>query len=124
VKIVIIVVRILLGLLFVVFGANGFYHFLPMPELPKGVVGEFLHAFFVSGYVYAVAACQVIGGFLLLIGRFVPLGLTILGPIIVNILLFHLLLAREGLGLAVIITIGFVFLVWSYHSAFAGIFQP
>jgi len=123
-KIATIIVRILLGLVFVVFGLNGFLRFLPMPELPKGLVGEFLHAFFESGYVYAVAACQVIGGLLLLIGRYVPLGLTILGPVIVNIVLFHVLLAREGLALAVVIALLFVFLLWNYRAAFARIFAP
>ena len=123
-KIATITVRVLLGLVFVVFGANGFLHFLPMPPLPNGLVGEFLHAFFASGYVYAIAACQVIGGLLLLIGRFVPLGLTILGPIIVNIVLFHLLLAAEGLPLALIIAGLFLFLLWRYGAAFAAILRP
>ena len=120
-KIVTIIVRILLGLVFVVFGANGF---LPMPELPHNLAGEFLHAFMASGYVYAIAACQVIGGLLLLIGRFVPLGLTILGPIIVNIVLFHILLAAEGLPLALIIAALFLFLLWRYWGAFATIMRP
>ncbi len=123
-KIVTIIVRLLLGLIFVVFGANGFLRFLPMPELPHNIAGEFLHAFFASGYVYAIAACQVIGGLLLLIGWFVPLGLTILGPVIVNIVLFHLLLAAEGLVLAVIIAVLFLFLLWRYWSAFAAIVRP
>ena len=123
-KIVTIIVRILLGLVFVVFGANGFLRFLPMPELPHNLAGEFLHAFMASGYVYAIAACQVIGGLLLLIGRFVPLGLTILGPIIVNIVLFHILLAAEGLPLAIIIAALFLFLLWRYWDAFATIMRP
>jgi hypothetical protein len=71
-----------------------------MPPLPHNITGDFLHAFFASHYVYAVAACQVIGGLFLILGRFVPLGLTILGPVIVNIVLFHVFLAAEGLPLA------------------------
>ena len=123
-KIATIIVRILLGLVFVVFGLNGFLRFLPMPPLPQGLVGEFLHALFDSGYVYAIAACQVVGGLLLLTGFFVPLGLTILGPIIVNIVLFHILLASEGLPLALIIAALFLFLLWRYWAAFAAIVRP
>ena len=123
-KILTIIARILLGLVFVVFGSNAFLHFLPMPPLPQGVTGEYLHAFFASGYVYVIGAFQVIGGLLLLIGRFVPLGLTILAAIIVNIWAFHLLMAPEGLPPAVVVTVLELFLVWSYRDRFAGILQP
>jgi uncharacterized membrane protein YphA (DoxX/SURF4 family) len=123
-KILTIIARILLGLIFVVFGSNGFLHFLPMPPLPQGVTGEYLHAFFASGYVYVISGFQVAGGLLLLIGRFVPLGLTILAAIIVNIWAFHLLMAPEGLPPAVVVTILELFLVWSYRDRFAGILRP
>ena len=56
-KILTVIIRVLLGLVFVVFGSNGFLQFLPMPPLPPGITGEFLHAFIASHYVYAVAAC-------------------------------------------------------------------
>lgn len=123
-KILTIIARILLGLIFVFFGSNGFLHFLPMPPLPQGVTGEYLHAFFASGYVYVISGFQVAGGLLLLIGRFVPLGLTILAAIIVNIWTFHLLMAPEGLPPAVVVTILELFLVWSYRDRFAGILHP
>ena len=123
-KIVTIIARILLGLIFVFFGSNGFLHFLPMPPLPPGVTGEYLHAFFASGYVYVISGFQVAGGLLLLIGRFVPLGLTILAAIIVNIWAFHLLMAPEGLPPAVVVTILELFLVWSYRDRFAEILRP
>ena len=123
-KIATIVARILLGLIFVVFGSNAFLHFLPMPPLPQGVAGEYLHAFFASGYVYVIGGFQVIGGLLLLIGRFVPLGLTILAAIIINIWCFHLLMAPEGLPPAIFVTILELFLVWRYRNAFAGILRP
>jgi putative oxidoreductase len=123
-KIATIIARVLLGLIFVVFGSNAFLHFIPMPPLPKGVTGEYLHAFFASGYVYAIGGLQVIGGLLLLIGRFVPLGLTILGAIIVNIWLFHLLMAPVGLPPAIVVTLLELFLVWRYRHAFAGIVRP
>jgi putative oxidoreductase len=123
-KIAIIIARVLLGLIFVVFGSNAFLHFLPMPPLPQGVAGEYLHAFFASGYVYVIGGFQVIGGLLLLIGRFVPLGLTILGAVIVNIWAFHLLMAPEGLPPAIVVTILELFLLWRHRDAFAGILQP
>ena len=123
-KILTIIARILLGLIFVFFGSNGFLHFLPMPPLPQGVTGEYLHAFFASGYVYVIGGFQVIGGLLLLIGRFVALGLTILAAIIVNIWAFHLLMAPEGLPPAVVVTVLELFLIWSYRDRFAGILQP
>src|SRR6267143_6925425 len=123
-KILTIIARILLGLIFVFFGSNGLLHFLPMPPLPQGVAGEYLHAFFASGYVYAIGGLQVIGGLLLLIGRFVPLGLTILAAIIVNIWLFHLLMAPEGIPPAIVVTVLELFLLWRYRDAFAGLLRP
>jgi putative oxidoreductase len=123
-KIVTIIARILLGLAFVIFGSNGFLQFLPMPPLPHNAAGDFLRALMVSHYVYAVAACQVIGGLLLVIGRYVPLGLAILGPIIVNIVLFHIFLLAEGLPMALIFAAVYLFLLWRYWAAFAGILRP
>ena len=119
-----IIARVLLGLIFVFFGSNGLLHFLPMPPLPQGVAGEYLHSFFASGYVYVISVFQLIAGLLLLIGKFVPLGLTILGAIIVNIWAFHLLMAPEGLPPAVVVTVLELFLVWSYRDRFAGILRP
>ena len=125
-KVATIIARVLLGLIFVVFGSNAFLHFLPMPPLPRGITGEYLHAFFASGYVYVIGAFQVIGGLLVLIGRFVPLGLTILGAIIVNIWAFHILMAPElgGMIPAVVVLILEVFLVLRYREAFRGFVTP
>jgi putative oxidoreductase len=125
-KILTIIARVLLGLIFLFFGSNGLLHFLPMPPLPQGVAGEYLHSFFASGYVYVISGFQVIGGLLLLIGRFVPLGLTILCAIIVNIWAFHILMAPEPAGMvpAIVVTILELFLLWSYRDRFAGILRP
>jgi putative oxidoreductase len=114
--------RFLLALIFTTFGLNGFLHFIPMPP-PGGVAGQFFGALFVSNYLVPIFALQLISGVLLLVNRFVPLALTILAAIIVNILLFHVLMNPAGLGLAVLVTIlwGVVFV--SVRSAFAGIFQ-
>ena len=123
-QIITLIARVLLGLAFLFFGLNGFLQFLPMPPLPHNPAGDFLHALFVSHYVYAVAACQLAGGLLLVIGRYVPLGLTTLGPIIVNIVLFHIFLLPQGLPMALIFAVVYLFLLWRYWRAFAGILRP
>src|SRR5438105_15957650 len=100
-KYVIVIARVLLGLVFLVFGSNAFLKFMPMPAIP-GQAGAFITALMSSGYMYVVAVLQILGGLCLLLGaRFVPLGLTMLGPVIVNILLYHLFLQPEGLPIAV-----------------------
>ncbi len=75
-----------------------------------------------TGYLQAVAALQVLGGLLLLIG-FVPLGLMALGPIIVNIVLFHVFMDRTGLGMAAGIAVCSLFLLWYRRDAFAGLLR-
>jgi len=123
-KIAAIIARVLLGLIFFVFGSNAFLHFIPMPPPPQNLAGDYLRVFFASGYVYVIGGLQVIGGLLLLIGRFVPLGLTILAAIIFNIWVFHVLMAPEGFPPAIIVALLEFFLLWRYRSAFAGILQP
>lgn len=121
-KIAAIVVRVLLGLMFVVFGSNGFLHFMPAPEM-TGPAGAFIGAMNSTGYLQAVAALQVFGGLLLLLG-FVPLGLLTLGPIIVNIVFFHVFLERAGLGLSIVVALLALFLLWYHRRAFTGVLRP
>src|SRR5438046_3349846 len=102
-KITNVIVRFLLGLIFLTFGLNGFLHFLPMSS-PSGTAGQFIGALFVSHYLVAVFLLQIIPAVLLLLNRYVPLALTLLAPIIVNILLFHMLMAPSGLLLAMVVT--------------------
>src|SRR5882724_13697529 len=104
-KIVALIARILLGLIFFVSGLNGFFHFFPMGQMPTGLAGQYIGVLMQSHYIYFVAALQVAGGVLLLVGRYVPLGLTLLGPVIVNILLYHLLMDLKGLPMAILVTI-------------------
>ena len=120
-KIVALIARILLGLIFVFFGLNGFFNFLHAP-MPSGLAGQYFSVLFQSHYVYAVSAVQVIGGALLLINRYVPLALTILGPVIVNILLYHLLLSLKGIPLALVVTICWGILFYRNRQYFAGLF--
>jgi hypothetical protein len=122
-RIVVLIARILLGLEFTVFGLNGLFHFLHMP-MPTGVAGEFMGAMVASHYIVFVAGCQVIGGILLLINRMVPLGLTILGALIVNILLFHILMNPQGLPMAVFTTLLWFLVFHSVRGAFTGILTP
>jgi putative oxidoreductase len=114
--------RFLLALVFTVFGLNGFLHFIPMPP-PSGVAGQFLGAMFVTKYLVFVFAIQLIAGVLLLINRFVPLALTLLAPVIVNILLFHSLMAPSGLGLALFVAVLWGVVFASVRWAFAGIVE-
>src|SRR6266404_2517173 len=104
-KIAALIARILLGLVFFVFGLNGFLNFIPMGPLPTGLAGQFAAVLFQSHYVLFVSGIQLAGGVLLLVNRYMPLALVLLGPVIVNILLFHLLLNRTGLLIAIIVAI-------------------
>lgn len=122
-KVVIILIRVLLGLMFVVFGANAFHPFMPMPPL-KGAAAAFIGALSDTGYIKAIASFEVAGGALLLLGRFVPLGLTLLGPIFVNILLFHIFIDPSGLPVALVVCAMALFLLWHHRSAFAGLVRP
>lgn len=122
-KIASFIARFLLGLIFLIFGLNGFLHFIPMPP-PTGVAGQFLGALFVSNFLIVIFAIQLIGAVLLLINRYVPLALTFLAPIIFNILLFHILMAPSGLPLALVVTVLWVLVFLSVRSAFSGLWQP
>ena len=104
-RIVTMIARFLLALIFIVFGLNGFLNFLNMGPMPTGLAGQFIGALVQSHYFWVVAALQVIGGVLLLVNRYVPLGLVLLGPVIVNILLYHIFLNPAGMGMAIAVTV-------------------
>lgn len=97
--------RILLGLIFVVFGLNGFLHFIPNPQFP-GAAGQFIGAIFHSHFYIVVFLTQVVGGLLLLTNRYVPFGILLLGPVIINILSFHILMSAPGIPLALVADCG------------------
>ncbi|MEG9437045.1 hypothetical protein JAO29_12860 [Edaphobacter sp. HDX4] len=120
-KIAFTIARILLGLLFTVFGLNGFLHFIPM-QPPTGLAGQYMGALFVSHYLVVVFALQLAGGLLLLANRYVPLALLLLGPVVVNIVLFHSLLAPEGLPLAFVAALLWLIVFAGVRGAFAGVF--
>jgi putative oxidoreductase len=121
-KIASLIARYLLGIIFLVFGANGFLHFIPMPP-PTGLAGQYMGALFVSHFLVVVFLLELIPAILLLAGRYIALALVLLGPVIVNIFLFHAFLAPSGLPLALVVVVLWLLIFASVRSAFNGIFQ-
>ena len=121
-KIVTMIARILLGLVFVVFGLNGFLNFLNMGPAPIGLAGQFLGALVQSHYYWVVAVLQIAGGMLLLVNRFVPLALVLLGPIIVNIICFHVFMNPSGAPPAAVVTVLWLIVFDRNRQHFSGIF--
>ena len=121
-KIAVMIARILLGLIFFVFGLNGFLHFIPAPPMPDNDAGRFAGALIHSHYIMVVAAMQVIGGAIMLVGRYVPFGLILLGPVIVNILLYHLFMDPKGIVPGLVAAILWFVVAHSRRDNLAGIF--
>ena len=113
--------RVLLGLVFTVFGLNGFLNLFSTGPVPP-VAGEFFGVLVQSHYMSVVLAIEIIGGVALLLNRMTPLALTILGPVIFNILVFHITMAPAGLPPAVFVTALWSVVAYSVRPAFAGLF--
>jgi hypothetical protein len=114
--------RILLGLVFTVFGLNGFLNFIPQPPPPAGPALSFLMGLMGTGYFFPfLKGTEVIMGVLLLANRFVPLALTILAPIVLNIVAFHTFLAPAGVPVAVVVLALEAYLAWAYRGTFAAV---
>ena len=125
-KIVAIVCRVLLGLGFIVFGLNGFLHFMPTGPTPPpdSLVGKFFAAMMGSGWMKVISAAQVLGGGLVLIGGTAPLGLAILAPVLFNILCFHLLLTGgKEIAPGLVLTLLELVLIYAYRPFFSGLFS-
>jgi uncharacterized membrane protein YphA (DoxX/SURF4 family) len=115
--------RIVLGLIFFVFGLNGFLHFIPQPPM-SAPAAAFGGALFATGYfIPLLKGTEVLSSVLLLSGRLVPLALTVLAPVIVNIVAFHAFLAPSGLPLPIVIVALELFLAWSYRSSFRSVLR-
>jgi hypothetical protein len=113
--------RIFLGLIFSIFGLNGFLNFLPMPPQPENA-GAFMGALAQSGYMFPlINGTEVIAGILLLANIWISLGLILLAPVIINIFMFHVFLAPGGLPLAILVLILELFLAWSYKDKYAAV---
>jgi hypothetical protein len=121
-RVVSLVARFLAGVIFLVFGLNGFLNFIPLPP-PGGVAGQFMGALYVSHYLWVIFAFQAIAGVLLLVNRYVPLAVAMLAPVIVNILSFHALTAPSGLPMALFAALLWVVIFLDVRPGFAGLFQ-
>lgn len=108
------IVRILLGLMFFVFGLNGFLNFMPAPKDIMTVMGAMVNA----GYMTVVSAAEVIVAVMLLANRFVPLALALLAPIVVGIITFHVAMAPQTIGPGIVVMVMELYLAWAYRSAF------
>ena len=122
-KITAIISRYLLGLLFTIMGLNGFLHFIPQPPPSNPVALQFMTAVSVSHFIGVASLVQLIGGVLLLAGRFVPLAIAMLAPVLWNILNYHLTMDPGNIGAALVATILWAILFLRHRSSFAGIFQ-
>lgn len=122
-KITATIARYLLGLIFFVFGAVKFTHLMQSPPLP-GAAGQFVSALQSSGYIMFVGAFETVGGLLLLINRYVPLGLCLLAPVIVNIVLTGILLTQMALASGIVVAILWVLVFLRVRAAFQPIFEP
>lgn len=114
----------LLGGMLVVFGLNGFLNFIPMAA-PEGEAGAFMGGLAAAGYFFPLLKLtEIVVGLALLFRRFVPLALTVLAPITINILAFHLFLAPAGLPLALFLVVANAGLAIHYREAYRGLFVP
>jgi len=112
------VARYLLGFVFTVFGLNGFLHFIPQPPPSSALALQYLTVLSASHYISVIFLFQLIAGILLLVNRFVPLALTVLAGVIVNILLYHITMDPKGIGLGLVVTILWILLYLEYRSSF------
>lgn len=122
-KITALIARCLLGLVFFVFGLNGFLHFIPVPPPKEPLAGQYLGALAVSHYFVVIYLLQLVPGALLLANRFVPLALTLLAPVLANIVFFHAFMAPEGLPLPLGLSVLWLIVAFYYRDAFLGLFQ-
>src|SRR5512137_807398 len=117
------IVRVLLGLMFLVFGLNGFLNFMPAPkDLPPDMI-TVSTGLMKGGYMAVVSATEIIVALLLLTNRFVPLALALLAPIVVGILTFHLAIAPATIGPGLVVLVMELYLAWAYRGAFRPMLQ-
>jgi uncharacterized membrane protein YphA (DoxX/SURF4 family) len=120
----ILIGRVLLGTGFIIFGLNILHPFLNPPPPPAGsVTAQFVAVMVPSHWMALVGAVQLLGGLLVLAGRTAPLGLVLLGPILVNILAFHAFIqGGQGIAPGLVFSVLEIFLIYAYRSYFRAIF--
>jgi uncharacterized membrane protein YphA (DoxX/SURF4 family) len=121
----VLIARIILVLIFFLFGLNFFLHFIPNNSQPEGKAAAFLGGLFQSGYIFPlIKIIETISGVLLLANRYVALILVILMPISINILLFHSVLEPGGtpITISLLIIATQLFLAWSYRNSYKQLF--
>jgi hypothetical protein len=125
-KIAATIARYLLGLAFLLFGSNAFFNFIPVDpkQMPTGPPGDFSHLMNSSHWMQFVAALMVISAVLLLVNRFVPLALTLLGPVLVNILLFHILFHVAGIAAGLVLSVFWILVLTRVWPSFAPLLKP
>ena len=124
-KIAVLIARVLLGLAFLIFGANILFPFIPMKPQPPSDGTTLAMIMTAHKWMAFVGLIQVVGGLLLLVGRFIPFALTILAPVLVNILLFHLLLENgSGIIPGAVLAVLELFLLAVYRNSFIPLFHP
>lgn len=117
------IVRILLGIMLLVFGANKFFAFIPLPELPEQA-NNFMTSLGATGYVLKiVGVLEIFIGALLLMKKWVAFALTLLAPISINILLFHLFLDVNGIAGALLVAVLNGILIYKYWKNYKSLFQ-
>jgi putative oxidoreductase len=121
-KIASTIARYLLGLLFTVFGLNGFLHFIPSPAFPPGYLLDFFTAIAGSGFYVLVFGVQVLCGIALLVNQYVPLAIVVLGAVLANILTFHATMNPQGFPMAILAVILWFLTAWPIRAQFAPIF--
>ena len=112
------IVRVLLGLMFLVFGLNGFLNFIPAPkDMPQEIMNV-MGALMKAGYMTVVSGAEVLVAVLLLTNRFVPLALALLAPIIVGIITYHVAMQPATIGPGIVVLLMELYLAWAYRGAF------
>ena len=122
-RVVTAIVRVLLGVMFLVFGLNGFLNFMPAPkELPPDVI-TVSTGLMKGGYMAVVSAMELVVALLLLTNRFVPLALVLLAPIVVGIITFHIAIAPATIVPGIVVLVMELYLAWVYRGAFRPMLQ-
>lgn len=120
-----IIVRTLVGLLFIFASVTFLFGLITPPPMPDGPMKSFSEGLGASGYfMHLLKITELVCGILLVSGRFVPLALVVLSPIVINIFMVHLLLERSGLPVAIFLVAALIFLAYYYRSAFAPLLTP